>query len=237
MLEQEHYSVDAAYTGTDGLDSALSGIYDAIILDVMLPGMDGFAILDALRRGGIDVPVLMLTARGSLDDRVRGLNMGADYYLPKPFERSELMACPNAITRRKSAPQVQELSFGDLTLDRETAPQLHTRAARNAPVSVPPSARRRRSAPVRGKSECTLRKSKEHRQPRDCRCSFAIREKTPPGFPGGAPPQMPCWLNYNLHNRAGGSPKFCFAASNFRRKPGGLQSADSNRHPLLEMWV
>ena len=120
MLEQEHYSVDAAYTGTDGLDSALSGIYDAIILDVMLPGMDGFAILDALRRGGIDVPVLMLTARGSLDDRVRGLNMGADYYLPKPFERSELMACLNAITRRKSAPQVQELSFGDLTLDRET---------------------------------------------------------------------------------------------------------------------
>ena len=121
MLELEHYSVDAAYTGTDGLDSALSGIYDAIILDVMLPGMDGFAILDALRRGGIDVPVLMLTARGSLDDRVRGLNMGADYYLPKPFERSELMACLNAITRRKSAPQVQELSFGDLTLDRETA--------------------------------------------------------------------------------------------------------------------
>ena len=121
MLEQEHYSVDAAYTGPDGLDSALSGIYDAIILDVMLPGMDGFAILDALRRGGIDVPVLMLTARGSLDDRVRGLNMGADYYLPKPFERSELMACLNAITRRKSAPQIQELSFGDLTLDRETA--------------------------------------------------------------------------------------------------------------------
>ena len=121
MLEQEHYSVDAAYTGHDGLDSALSGIYDAIILDVMLPGMDGFAILDALRRGGSDVPVLMLTARGSLDDRVRGLNMGADYYLPKPFERSELMACLNAITRRKSAPQIQELSFGDLTLDRETA--------------------------------------------------------------------------------------------------------------------
>ena len=121
MLEQEHYSVDAAYTGSDGLDSALSGIYDAIILDVMLPGMDGFAILGALRRSGIDVPVLMLTARGSLDDRVRGLNMGADYYLPKPFERSELIACLNVITRRQSAPQVQELSFGDLALDRETA--------------------------------------------------------------------------------------------------------------------
>ena len=171
MLEQEHYSVDAAYTGTDGLDSALSGIYDAIILDVMLPGMDGFAILDALRRGGIDVPVLMLTARGSLDDRVRGLNMGADYYLPKPFERSELMACLNAITRRKSAPQVQELSFGDLTLDRETAPHRHTRAARNAPVSVPPSARRRRSAPVRGKAEYMLRiTTAKGTDSSNCRC-------------------------------------------------------------------
>ena len=136
MLEQEHYSVDAAYTGTDGLDSALSGIYDAIILDVMLPGMDGFAILDALRRGGIDVPVLMLTARGSLDDRVRGLNMGADYYLPKPFERSELMACLNAITRRKSAPQVQELSFGDLTLDRETAQLKCTATGKSVSLSA-----------------------------------------------------------------------------------------------------
>ena len=136
MLEQEHYSVDAAYTGTDGLDSALSGIYDAIILDVMLPGMDGFAILDELRRGGIDVPVLMLTARGSLDDRVRGLNMGADYYLPKPFERSELMACLNAITRRKSAPQVQELSFGDLTLDRETAQLKCTATGKSVSLSA-----------------------------------------------------------------------------------------------------
>ena len=71
MLEQEHYSADAAYTGPDGLDSALSGIYDAIILDVMLPGMDGFAILDELRRGGIDVPVLMLTER-RMRSRARG---------------------------------------------------------------------------------------------------------------------------------------------------------------------
>ena len=98
--------------------------------------MDGFAILDALRRGGIDVPVLMLTARGSLDDRVRGLNMGADYYLPKPFERSELMACLNAITRRKSAPQVQELSFGDLTLDRETAQLKCTATGKSVSLSA-----------------------------------------------------------------------------------------------------
>ena len=121
MLEQEHFAVDAAYTGSDGLDCALSGIYDAIILDVMLPEMDGFSVLEALRAGGIAVPVLMLTARSGLEDRVRGLNTGADYYLPKPFERSELIACLNAITRRKDAPPVHSLSFGNAALNREQA--------------------------------------------------------------------------------------------------------------------
>lgn len=121
MLEQEHFAVDAAYTGSDGLDCALSGIYDAIILDVMLPEMDGFSVLEALRAGGIAAPVLMLTARSGLEDRVRGLNTGADYYLPKPFERSELIACPNAITRRKDAPPVHSLSFGNAALNREQA--------------------------------------------------------------------------------------------------------------------
>lgn len=121
MLEQEHFAVDAAYTGSDGLDCALSGIYDAIILDVMLPEMDGFSVLEALRAGGIAAPVLMLTARSGLEDRVRGLNTGADYYLPKPFERSELIACLNAITRRKDAPPVHSLSFGNAALNREQA--------------------------------------------------------------------------------------------------------------------
>lgn len=121
MLEQEHFAVDAAYTGSDGLDCALSGIYDAIILDVMLPEMDGFSVLEALRAGGIAAPVLMLTARSGLEDRVRGLNTGADYYLPKPFERSELLACLNAITRRKDAPPVHSLSFGNAALNREQA--------------------------------------------------------------------------------------------------------------------
>ena len=110
MLEQEHFAVDAAYTGPDGLDCALSGIYDALILDVMLPGMDGFSVLKALRAEKKTVPVLMLTARGGVTDRVQGLNLGADYYLPKPFERSELIACLNAITRRKDAPPVPALS-------------------------------------------------------------------------------------------------------------------------------
>ncbi len=101
--------MDTAFTGPDGLDCALTGIYDAIILDVMLPGMDGFSVLSALRAQKISTPVLMLTARGELLDRVQGLNLGADYYLPKPFERSELVACLNAITRRKDAPPVQAL--------------------------------------------------------------------------------------------------------------------------------
>ena len=121
MLEQEHFALDAAYTGPDGLDCALSGIYDAIVLDVMLPGMDGFAVLRALRQQGVSTPVLMLTARGGVQDRVQGLNLGADYDLPKPFERSELVACLNAITRRKDQPPVRELALGDVRLNPEDA--------------------------------------------------------------------------------------------------------------------
>ena len=121
MLEQEHFALDAVYTGPDGLDCALSGIYDAIVLDVMLPGMDGFAVLRALRQQGVSTPVLMLTARGGVQDRVQGLNLGADYYLPKPFERSELVACLNAITRRKDQPPVRELALGDVRLNPEDA--------------------------------------------------------------------------------------------------------------------
>lgn len=121
MLEQEHFALDAAYTGPDGLDCALSGIYDAIVLDVMLPGMDGFAVLRALRQQGVSTPVLMLTARGGVQDRVQGLNLGADYYLPKPFERSELVACLNAITRRKDQPPVRELAVGNVRLNPEDA--------------------------------------------------------------------------------------------------------------------
>ena len=79
MLEQEHFALDAAYTGPDGLDCVLSGIYDAIVLDVMLPGMDGFAVLRALRQQGVSTPVLMLTARGGVQDRGQGLDLGADY--------------------------------------------------------------------------------------------------------------------------------------------------------------
>lgn len=118
VLKREHFTVDAAYTGPDGLDNALSGIYDAIVLDVMLPGKDGFSILKELREGGIATPVMMLTARGDLEDRLRGLNGGADYYLPKPFQMAELMACLRTITRRRDTVPVEEMVFGDAELLR-----------------------------------------------------------------------------------------------------------------------
>lgn len=116
VLKRENFTVDAAYTGSHGLDCAQSGIYDAIILDVMLPGLDGFAILRELRAGGAGTPVLMLTARGDLEDRLRGLDGGADYYLPKPFQMAEMLACLRTITRRREAPPVQELAFEDVQL-------------------------------------------------------------------------------------------------------------------------
>ena len=107
------------YDGPDGLDYALGGEYDAIILDVMLPGMDGFTVLKKLRQAGNSVPVLMLTARGELEDRVKGLESGADYYLPKPFEKQELIAILRAITRRKDETVIAELSFGDISLSEK----------------------------------------------------------------------------------------------------------------------
>lgn len=119
MLKQEKFLVDPVYTGTDGLEYGLSGIYDAIILDVMLPGMDGFSVLREIRQKGISTPVLMLTARSGLEDRASGLNLGADYYLPKPFDFKELIACLNVITRRNPAPQMLELSCGDISLNQE----------------------------------------------------------------------------------------------------------------------
>lgn len=114
MLRREHYTTDTAERGTAGLDCALSGIYDAVILDVMLPGLDGFTVLRELRQAGNHTPVLMLTALGEVEDRVRGLEAGADYYLPKPFEMKELLACLHTITRRREVVPVQEQSFGDI---------------------------------------------------------------------------------------------------------------------------
>ena len=101
LLELNGYTADVRHDGEAGLDEALTGIYDVIILDVMLPKMDGFTVLRKLREAGEATPVLMLTARSELSDRVEGLDRGADYYLTKPFEPRELMACVRALTRRQ----------------------------------------------------------------------------------------------------------------------------------------
>ena len=119
LLQKERFVVDPVYTGPEGLDNALSGNYDAIILDVMLPGMDGFTILGKLRAAQIKTPVMMLTARGDLQDRIRGLEGGADYYLPKPFQMGELIACIRAITRRGDGAPVMNLSFGGVSLSEK----------------------------------------------------------------------------------------------------------------------
>ena len=116
IIEEAGDTVDIQNDGEDGFYDASSGIYDAIVLDVMLPGMNGFDILKQLREEGIYTPVLMLTARTELGDRVQGLNLGADYYLTKPFENEELVATLHAIMRRKTDFVPDNVTFGDLTL-------------------------------------------------------------------------------------------------------------------------
>ena len=116
IIEEAGDTVDIQNDGESGYYDAVSGIYDAIVLDVMLPGMNGFDILKKIREEGIATPVLMLTARTELTDRVQGLNLGADYYLTKPFENEELIATLHAIMRRKADFVPDNVTFGDLTL-------------------------------------------------------------------------------------------------------------------------
>ena len=117
ILEDEGYNAEAAYDGKAGLAYAESCMYDAAILDVMLPGMDGFEIVRELRRAGSELPVMMLTAKTSTADKVEGLDCGADDYMTKPFEAPELLARVRALTRRKGEKVIDTLTFGDLTLD------------------------------------------------------------------------------------------------------------------------
>ena len=120
ILRQEKFDVDAYLNGISGCDAATSGIYDLLILDVMLPGMNGFAIAKEARRVGIKAPILMLTARAELDDKVTGLDNGADDYLTKPFETGELLARIRAMLRRNNIQSMDEngqLIFGDLRLN------------------------------------------------------------------------------------------------------------------------
>ena len=117
-LKTHHYLVTAAFDGERGLDEGLTNTYDVIILDVMLPKLDGFHVLKELRANHITTPILMLTAKADLDSRVHGLDSGADYYLTKPFETPELLACIRAISRRDTTTIQNDLpSYGDLTLD------------------------------------------------------------------------------------------------------------------------
>ncbi len=120
MLESRGFQAEAVYDGETGADYAELGIYDLLILDVMMPKMDGYQVARKVRAQRCGTPILMLTARSGIDARIEGLNAGADYYLTKPFDMRELMACINALLRRQGN-QVDELTFGNTSLDLATS--------------------------------------------------------------------------------------------------------------------
>lgn len=120
VLKHNNYSVDAVYNGQDALDYLLMGDYDGAILDIMMPKMDGITVLKKVRAAGSHVPILMLTAKAEIDDRVNGLDSGADDYLTKPFSMKELLARIRAMCRRQSDTTDSILSFGNTSLDRTT---------------------------------------------------------------------------------------------------------------------
>ena len=120
MLERKGFQVECVYDGESGKEYAELGIYDLLILDVMMPKMDGFEVARQVRRARCNTPILMLTARSDVQDRIAGLNAGADYYLTKPFDSRELLACINALLRRQGN-QVDVLRFGNTELDLSTS--------------------------------------------------------------------------------------------------------------------
>ncbi|GGA29638.1 response regulator transcription factor [Paenibacillus physcomitrellae] len=118
ILKKQNYSVDTAYDGEEGLDHALTGIYDLLLLDIMLPGMDGISLLKTIRAQGIQTPVILLTAKGEEPDKIAGLDYGADDYVAKPFSTGELLARIRAALRRKGeVVQEDTLKFGDIELN------------------------------------------------------------------------------------------------------------------------
>ena len=119
LLEKKGFQVEAVYDGESGEEYAQLGVYDLLILDVMMPGLDGYELARRVRARRCGVPILMLTARSGLEDRIQGLNAGADYYLTKPFDSRELLACINALLRRQGS-QVDELTLGNTALDLAT---------------------------------------------------------------------------------------------------------------------
>ena len=119
MLERKGFQVECVYDGESGMEYALLGIYDLLILDVMMPKMDGLEVARQVRKARCSTPILMLTARSDVQDRIAGLNAGADYYLTKPFDSRELLACINALLRRQGN-QVNALTFGNTSLELES---------------------------------------------------------------------------------------------------------------------
>ena len=120
LLERKGFEVECVYDGKTGEQYAERGIYDLLILDVMRPEMDGYQVAREVRAKRCSTPILMLTAKSGLEDRITGLNAGADYYLTKPFDTRELLACINALLRRQGG-QVDEMAFGNTTLDLSTS--------------------------------------------------------------------------------------------------------------------
>lgn len=119
LLTGKGFDVEAVYDGEDGAEYAELGVYDLLILDVMMPGLNGYEVARRVRAKRCATPILMLTAKSALEDRVEGLNAGADYYLTKPFDSRELLACINALLRRQGN-QVNELVYGNTSLDLES---------------------------------------------------------------------------------------------------------------------
>ena len=119
LLTAKGFQVETVYDGETGCEYAMLGIYDLLILDVMIPGLNGFQLARQVRSKHCTTPILMLTARSDVSDRIEGLNAGADYYLTKPFDPRELLACINALLRRQGK-QVDELVFGNTSLDLDT---------------------------------------------------------------------------------------------------------------------
>ncbi len=120
ILTEQKYMADVVYDGVDGFEYGVSGIYDVIILDIMLPGKDGYQVAYELRKNKIDTPILMLTAKDTIPDKVSGLNSGADDYMTKPFAPEELLARIKALTRRKGEVVLDEQSFGDFDFNAST---------------------------------------------------------------------------------------------------------------------
>ncbi len=121
ILIKNNYSVDAVYDGDDGLNYGLTDIYDVIILDIMLPKLNGLQVLRILRKKGVSTPIILLTAKDSVEDKVTGLDLGADDYLSKPFSSEELLARLRALTRRKGEVINDNiLDFGDIRLNLST---------------------------------------------------------------------------------------------------------------------